>query len=138
MQETRLAIKKENGFIALVSAIIMSAAILIIITALSLNGFYDRGNILDSELKERSLSHAEACIDYGIFLISTNVVHLSTTSMPVGQYQCALGPIPGPTPYSGVKIFYTQASTSNYFTTLKVSVDSGTFETTSYEEITTY
>ena len=54
---------KKNGFIALISVIIISFVLLLIAITLNFIGFYGRFNILDSENKERSAELADACIE---------------------------------------------------------------------------
>ena len=44
--------RRNKGFIALISAIVISVILLLIAANLSLTSFYGRSNILDSELKE--------------------------------------------------------------------------------------
>ena len=58
--------KRNKGFVALMSAIIISVILLLIITNLSLTAFYSRSDVLDSELKDRSSALAEACVDTAI------------------------------------------------------------------------
>jgi hypothetical protein len=55
-----------SGFIALMSAIIISIVLLGIVLTGGLTGFFGRFNILDSESKERSSALAESCIDLAV------------------------------------------------------------------------
>lgn len=66
----------QSGFIALMSAIIISVVLLLMITNLSLTGFYGRFNILDAELKEQSLAFAEACADTALLKLANNSSYL--------------------------------------------------------------
>ncbi len=52
---------KSAGYVALFSAIIMAAVLLVIGAALSRSAFYLRFNVLDAESKQISLNLAEAC-----------------------------------------------------------------------------
>jgi hypothetical protein len=120
------------GFVALMSVIIISAILLLIASTLSLSGFYSRYNILDSELKERSSALAEACIDQGLLLIANNTSHPATTTIKIGGGQCDLGPIvTGSSPV----ILMAQATSSNYFTTLRVLVSPASISIISWEEL---
>jgi len=124
----------QRGFIALISAIITSAVLLIIAVALSLSSFYGRYNVLDTELKKMSVGLAEACVEQGLLMLATNTNNPATTTVEVikGKY-CDLGPIP---PSGNLRTFLTQASSSSYFTTLKISVNPDTnFSITSWEEV---
>ena len=117
------------------SVIIICVILVLITSTLSLTGFYGRFNMLDSELKERSSAAAEACIDQGLLLIANATSHTATTTYVFYPSQCDLGPIPGS---GNPRIFYTQASTSNYFTTYKISANPTTFVINSVEEIPKY
>ena len=57
---------KPKGFIALMSAILISNVLLIVAAAGSLKGFYTRADILDSEIKARSNAAADACADVAL------------------------------------------------------------------------
>ena len=58
--------RAPNGYIALVSAIIISAVLLIITFAMSFSVFFVRFNILDSEFKKTSEALAEACVNTAV------------------------------------------------------------------------
>ncbi len=125
----------KKGFAALISVIIISTIILIIAVTLSTSNFYERYDILASEMKERSMANAEACVDEGLLLIANGVNNLATTTKVFNAIDsCSLGPIPSS---GNPRIFYTQANTSNYFTLLKISVDPNTISVNSWEEVST-
>lgn len=60
----------QEGFIALMSAIIIAAVLMIIVFSVSFSGFMTRFNILDSEYKARSYSLAESYADEAILELS--------------------------------------------------------------------
>jgi len=65
--------KKTNcGYIALVSVIVISFTISIIVFTLNLKGFFVRFNILESELKEMSLTYAANCRDIALYKLKIN------------------------------------------------------------------
>lgn len=57
---------RPRGFIALMSAILISSTLLVVAAAGSLTGFYTRANIGGSELKEQSFAAADACADQAL------------------------------------------------------------------------
>ena len=57
---------KQNGYIAVMSAVIISVLLLSIVAALSFSTYFTRFNIFDSFTKERSRSLAESCADYAL------------------------------------------------------------------------
>ncbi|MFZ2523105.1 MAG: hypothetical protein WAW92_01835 [Minisyncoccia bacterium] len=126
----------QNGFVALISVVIISSIIVMVALTLSTSSFYERYNILASELKERSLSNAEACADEGLLLIANNKAHLTTSTIAFNSMDsCTLGPIPSS---GNPRILFVTANTGNYFTNLKINVDPTTLLVNSWEEIATY
>ena len=55
--------KSEKGYIALVSALLLTVVLLVFTVAVSLSGYYSRSNVLGSEVKEQSSALAEACVN---------------------------------------------------------------------------
>ncbi|OGI57591.1 hypothetical protein A3B85_00765 [Candidatus Nomurabacteria bacterium RIFCSPHIGHO2_02_FULL_37_13] len=90
MNHLKIKTKKETatGFIALMSAIIISAILLLIVTNLSLTGFYRRSNVLDSELKEKSSALAEACIESARLILATDNSFIGNDTVNVGIEIC--------------------------------------------------
>lgn len=58
--------KLNEGYIALISAIIISILLITITLGLSFNGFFSRFNVLDSEFKTRGINLAEGCAEIAI------------------------------------------------------------------------
>jgi len=128
-----LKVKTNSGFIALISAIIISAILLIIVTNLSLNGFYSRFNILDSELKERTSSLAEACADTALLKLANDSAYVGGESVTVpGGGTCTIDLTIANNP----RTFITRANYNNiYFTKMKIVVNVTSVLITSWEEI---
>jgi hypothetical protein len=121
--------KKNAGFIALISSIIISAILLVIITGLNLNEFYTRSNILDSELKEKSVALAEACADTAILRMVNGSSYSTPSTVNIGSDTCKILSVIGST--IQVQAIYNK----NYYTTLQIVLDSSTFAVTSWKEI---
>lgn len=133
MQETNI---NNKGFVALMSVTIISAILLIIAVTISTSSFYERYEILGAELKERSLSNAEACADEGLLLLANNESHTATTTTTLTNSDtCTLGPIPSS---GNPRIYYSTSNKGNYVTNLKISADPTTISVNSWEEIGTY
>ena len=64
--------KNDSGFVALITAIILSAVLLIIVITLNQTSFFTRGILIDSESKERSAALAEACVDIAMLKLANN------------------------------------------------------------------
>jgi hypothetical protein len=62
----------QDGFIVLVSALVIASLMLIIGATLGYSGFFARFNILDGEFKESSVGFAEACAEIARVEIAKN------------------------------------------------------------------
>ena len=87
---------KKNGFVALISAVIISVLLLIITVGVSMTGIMGRFNVLDAESKERSISLAEACADTAILNFSQAFSPPSTVT--AGSDTCSIFPVVSDTP----------------------------------------
>lgn len=124
----------ERGFIALMSAVVISATLLLLAAGIGLSGIYDRFDQLDSELKERSNALAEACVDVALLQLSSNPNFNSPTMVALPPHQCFMGNFSA---NGGLVTFETQASSSNYFTNLKVTYSTN-HAVSSWQEIPTF
>src|SRR3989338_4446979 len=126
-------IKTNSGFAALMSAIIISAILLLIATNLSFIGFYSRSDILDSELKERSSALAEACVDTALLELANNPNYAGDEAIIVFEGDtCIIQAInPDATPIIiNTKAIFRQATTN-----LNVKANKADLFVVSWEEI---
>ena len=85
----------QDGFVALVSAIVIAALLIIIGASLGYTGFFSRFNILDTEFKEASLGLAEACAEIARVEIANNSNFISTVTSAgkvynIGDKNCTI------------------------------------------------
>jgi hypothetical protein len=90
----------QNGFIALMSAIIISAILLGFAVTSGASSFHSRFNTLDSELKRISLSLAESCVNVALLKITQNYDYgnvgagyswpINGEIVPVGSDTCTI------------------------------------------------
>lgn len=64
--------RKPKGFIALISALVISTVLLLIATGGSLSGFYSRTNASYAEYKEATYAAAQACVSNTVLILSEN------------------------------------------------------------------
>lgn len=127
--------KDNRGFVALISVIIISAALLIVAASTGLVSFYSRFNMLDAELKERSNAAADACADEAIVQLAQNTDPSGVTISLNSIDQCRIGMVSGGTQ----KVFEVQATSSKTaVTNLRVAVDGSDFSVVSWQEISDY
>ncbi len=119
----------QKGFIALISAIIISVILLLVITNLSLTSFYDRFNILDTELKAKSTNLAEACADTALLNLTQGVT--TTGAVAVGSDTCTIQSIAGTTQ----KTILIQANYKNYYTNLQIVANTSNASVVSWQEL---
>lgn len=77
----------SRGFVALMSAILISAILLVLIFTLNISSFFNRFNVFDSENKRVSLGLAEACVNVGLLRIGQGAA--TTGCVPVEGSNCA-------------------------------------------------
>jgi hypothetical protein len=125
---------EPRGFIALMSAIIISAILLTATISGSLSGFYTRFNILDSEFKQRSSALADACVDVLLSkLVADSTYAGPSTNYPVGSDTCSIFASTNPT--GSPRNFKVQGKYQNSYTNLQVAVDVSTLVVTSWQEV---
>jgi len=127
---------RQSGYVALMSAIVISFLLIAITVSLGLNGFFGRFNILDSESKERSSALAEACVDAAILDAANGIYHATPAPpVPVGSDNCTivLSQLDAPSP--GETLIKTQACINKSFTNIEVVIKSNTFDVISWIEL---
>jgi hypothetical protein len=84
---------QESGYIALISAVIISATLMVIVFGSSFSGFLTRFNLLDSEYKERSYELAFACLNIAKLKLATDSGYLGNEIITIGTDTCQILPI---------------------------------------------
>ena len=129
-------ISYNQGYITLMSAIIISALLLAITVSLGFNGLFGRLNIVDSESKERSSALAQACADKEIPNLAKEVSY--TNPVQVGSDQCTIVSVAVDVPSVGQTTIQTQAVINKSYTDLQVIIDSSNFSIISWQECATF
>jgi len=85
------AVQHNAGFIALISAIIITVVLLTLVVSVSFTGFFGRFDILGSETKEISQGLAEACIETAIIKHAQDNTYAGNNDpIPVGENECTI------------------------------------------------
>lgn len=80
---------KNEGFIALISVIVIGTVLLIASITLSLNGFYGRFNILNTEFKEISNKLVDACLERARLSIGlSEYTNDEVITLTIENYSC--------------------------------------------------
>lgn len=124
---------KQDGFMALMSAIIISILLLAISLTVSLTGFFSRFNIVDSEFKQRSMTLAEACVDAALLNFAKDPSYNpSNESVTIGSDQCK---IIAKIVLGAETTFRTQAIVNKSYTNLQVTVHTVSLAIIRWEEV---
>lgn len=134
MYNLKKAYCSQKGYIALMSAVVISVLLIAITVTVGFNEFFTRFNILDSESKERSKSLAEACVDVAILDSAKRIYYGIPKEIPVGPTSADKCMIISSQPAGSETVIKSQAEINKAYTNLKVSIDNWTFSTTSWEE----
>lgn len=115
----KCGVKKQSGFVLLISSIIIAAILTAVIFAVSFRGFFTRFNLLDSESKERSLALAEACGQIAVLKRIQNSSYTGNETLLVASEHCKVRPV-----LSLVDIVIeTTASVSGSFSNIRINLD---------------
>jgi hypothetical protein len=125
----------QKGYIAIISAVVISFLIMGVALTLSFTGFFNRSNISNSEFKKMSNSLAEACASTALFKIAENKDYLGNESVTVDNNTCSIMTIES---LGEQKIIKTTATVQNSTTNLKVTIDKTTLQIASWEEVPTF
>jgi hypothetical protein len=112
----------REGFIALISAVIISALLLVITFTLGFSGFFARFNTLNIEFKKQSVALAEGCVDSALMKIASGVAIPTPQTVTVGSKTCTIYSVN----QGAQNTIQTQAIYQGVFTNLKVVTDNAT------------
>ena len=124
--------KKQEGFIALFTAIILSATLIGIAVTLSRTGFLATENVLNMEYKARSRALASSCADTAVFKLTLDRTYPGSETIPIGAGQCSIGLVQ----FSGGNLIVSaHATVENAATNLQVTLNNATLLVVSRKEV---
>lgn len=85
----KIITRTPRGFAALMSAIIISAVLLMLVASTSMSSFYARANTMRAEFKRISLGHAESCMNVALLKVAQDF-----------NYDLSADPLYGPLPHN--------------------------------------
>lgn len=120
--------KKEDGYIALISVIMLSLVLITVISALSSDNYFSRYNILENEYKQRSSGLAEACVEYAFGKLAANPGYAGNNeTFMVGNSTCQVSAVSPPGSFPKIISTtgtYPRDGPQKSYTNLSVGVDS--------------
>lgn len=131
--------QSQNGFIALISILIISAVLLATTLGLAQFGIANRFFILNLEQKTESKKLAEACVHIARIQTYNNPLYFRNTplSVPVADSTCTIVLIDPDNNDPNRTLIQTSAQTGEAITNLSVEVDNTDGDFLSWEEIPT-
>ena len=141
--------KTQEGFIALISIVLIFSALIILVSVVSISGFYARFNVLDYENKKVSMALAEACGETTLVNLAKDPSYQPTSpngdSVPVGSNSCKIcSPITGSPPSGPFTIItravYPTSGSSKAYTNLTINgtLTATNFTINSWDEFSNY
>lgn len=128
MRQQNTYANNQDGFVALISSIIIGAVLVAITFALGFSSFITRVNILDVEFKEKSIGLAEACVDTAIILLQGDSGYVPAVGagdlIPVGSDSCYIRSVTGGSWPKTIRVQakYPPTSNKSSYTNLEVVV----------------
>ena len=121
----------NQGFIALITAILISALLMGITLTQSRAAFYFREELLESEQKAQSRALAESCVHEAILHLTLDASYAGNEEVPIADQYCTIKTIQST---ATTKIITTNASVRDTATDLKVGVSVPDYSITSWQE----
>lgn len=123
----------NSGFIALMSAVIVSMILLLIAVNTSKNSFLGRLNILNSEFKERSLVSAEACADVALLKLASDMDYTGNENIIIGSGDiCAIKTVDSS---EDPIVIYAKSDFQHAITNLRIKANKSNLAVVSWEEL---
>lgn len=125
--------KHNEGFFAVITAIILSILVLLISSSISLRSFNARFNTLGLESKDKSWLLARGCIEEAIFQMRSSTAYTGSSTVTIGSSTCTILPI---TSSGTSKVVLTEATANNRTTNLQALYNSSTNAILDLRELT--
>lgn len=123
------------GYIAVISAVIITAIVLAVALVFSSSNFLGRFDALFLEQKDIARGVAEGCLAYAKLKLAESLSYGGNESKSIGPYSCAILPVESA---PGQKIIKATAAVLNRVSNLKLVVSDSTLEAISFEELAAF
>lgn len=129
-------VQTKNGYIALLSAFIMAAFLLLVSVSLSSINFFSRNQILEREQKMQSLAFSQSCIQILLLRLARNPILAVPANVTVGEGMCSIRSVHKDDPVVGQITFEINSEMQQAITNLRIVVDGASLVILSYQEVT--
>src|SRR3989338_11094541 len=133
----------NGGFVALITAIILSIILITVTVALNRIGFLTRSEISDAEYKNRSSALAEACVDTALLNLALDPTYQITSpqQLSVGTDSCWIRSVTIAGTQNTIEtraVFPDTAINQGATTNLRIIVNSSDLSVISWDEIPSF
>lgn len=122
----------QRGYIALMSAFIISAVIILLVLTFGQVSFLNRANISSTQFKEKSRALASACVNTALLKLVDNSSYAGGETISVASDTCDIVSVVSS---STGRIISAQGEFQKSFTNFMVTVDSDVVDIISWEEV---
>lgn len=126
-------LRGDGGYIAIMSAIIISIVVAVIVFVISMGAFLARANISAGYYKEISSSLAKACVQVALSKLAANGSYAGNETIGVASSTCRIISVTAPGGQQNV--ISAQGMFESSFTDLRVTVNSNSLSVTNWEEL---
>ncbi len=119
------------GYVAIVSALIITAIIVVMMIGLGQVAYLSRANISEAHFKEKSRALSEACVNTALLRLVASSSYTGNETITVASDTCK---IVGVVASGTVRIVTTQGKYQSSYTNLKVTVATSTVSVIGWEE----
>ncbi len=132
-------LKNQSGYIAIISAIVISVMLIGLAFVSSFTGYFARFNILDTEFKKKSLGLAEACAEIALLKLAANPTAFFSTAdelnIDIGGETCDIVSKENNYPAPGQTTIKTRSVYQNSFSNIQLIATTDNLSIISYEEL---
>ena len=125
---------EERGYIALITAVIISAIVMVVALLVSNSSFVGRFDTQSLEAKDLSRKVSEGCLEHARYALSGSS-YTGDEFIIVGSSTCYIAPI---IEFEGVISIRATATSTTHVTHLELRVDADTLETIDIQEVTSF
>lgn len=114
----------QKGYVALISAILISVSLLTLVVAVSFEGYFSRYSVLESEQKEMSDYLAESCFNRAVLELAQDedFDESPAVEITIGESSCTIVDITNGT-FPSNRVIQVQGVNGNAYTNYEIEID---------------
>ena len=123
--------KATRGYVAIMSALIITAIIVVMMIGLGQVAYLNRANVSEAHFKEKSRALSEACVNTAFLKLVSSSSYTGNETITVASDTCQIVAV---VTSSTGRIITTQGRFQNSYTNFRVTVATSTVEVIGWEE----